>query len=137
MYKVAPNYYYPGFWDGTSLQHFFIGNGAWDSLPKSYQSILSSAAAMANIDSIAHYDVLNPPALRRLVGAGTKLRPFPAPIVDAAYRASMSLYDEISASNPTFKTIYESQKNFQKEAVMWNQVSEYAYDTAINRQLRR
>ena len=137
LYKVAPNYYYPGFWDGTSLQHFFIGNGAWDALPKSYQSILSSAAAMANIDSIAHYDVLNPPALRRLVGAGTKLRPFPAPIVDAAYRASMSLYDEISASNPTFKTIYESQKNFQKEAVMWNQVSEYAYDTAINRQLRR
>ena len=137
LFKVAPHYYYPGFWDGTSLQHFFIGNAAWESLPKSYQSILRTAAAAANIDSIAHYDVLNPPALRRLVGSGVKLHAFPAAVIDAAYDASIKLYAEISATNPTFKKIYESQRAYQKEASPWNQVSEFAYDTAINRHLRR
>ena len=137
LYKVAPHYYYPGFWDGTSLQHFFIGNEAWNALPKHYQAAIRSAAAYANIDCIAQYDALNPPALRRLVGQGVKLHQFPNAIIDAAYTESMKLYDELSASNPGFKKIYDSQKAFQKDSVLWNQVSEYACDTAINRQLRR
>ena len=60
-----------------------------------------------------------------------------AAVIDAAYDASMKLYAEISVTNPTFKKIYESQRTFQKDASPWNQVSEFAYDTAINRQLRR
>jgi len=137
FFKVAKHYYYPGFWDGTSMQHFFINNSAWDALPAPYQAALRSAAAHAHIDSIARYDTLNPPALRRLVAAGVRLHAFPAPVLDAAYQATMELYDEISASNPTFKKIYESQKQFQKDASLWNQVSEFAYDSVIIRQLRR
>lgn len=137
LVKVAPHYYYPGFWDGTSMQHFFINSGEWDKLPKHYQAALTSAAAMANIDSIAHYDAINPPALRRLVAAGAKLHAFPADVLDAAYTATMELYEEQSAINPTFKKFYDSQKRFQKDASLWNQVSEFAYDSTIIRQLRR
>ena len=71
------------------------------------------------------------------MGSGVKLHAFPAAVIDAAYDASIKLYAEISATNPTFKKIYESQRAYQKEASPWNQVSEFAYDTAINRQLRR
>ena len=137
LYKVAPNYYYPGFWDGTSMQHFFINSGEWDKLPKHFQAALTSAAAQAHIDSIAHYDVLNPPALRRLVGAGAKLHAFPADVLDATYTATMGLYEELSSQNPEFKKFYDSQKAFQKDASLWNQVSEFAYDSTIIRQLRR
>ena len=42
----------------------------------------------ANIDMLAKYDARNPAALRRLVGAGTQLRPFPQEILEAAYKAS-------------------------------------------------
>lgn len=137
LFKVAPHYYYPGFWDGTSMQHFFINSAEWDKLPKHYQAALQSAAALANIDSVARYDTLNPPALRRLVAAGAKLHAFPNDVLDAAYTAAMELYEELSAQNPTFKKFYESQKAFQRDASLWNQVSEFAYDSTIIRQLRR
>ncbi|KAA0891201.1 ABC transporter substrate-binding protein [Pusillimonas sp. ANT_WB101] len=137
LYKIAPNYYYPGFWDGTSMQHFFVNTAQWEKLPKHYQAALSSAAAYAHIDSIAHYDILNPPALRRLVGAGVKLHAFSGDILDAAYKATMELYEELSATNPKFKKLYDSQRAFQKDASLWNQVSEFAYDSTIIRQLRR
>lgn len=137
LHKVAPHYYYPGFWDGTSMQHFFINSGQWDKLPKNYQAALRTAAAMTTVDSIAHYDVENPAALRRLVAAGTKLHSFPVEVLDAAYDATMELYAELSATNPMFKTLYESQKKFQKDASIWNQVSEFAYDSIVIRELKR
>lgn len=137
LYKIAPHYYYPGFWDGTSMQHFFFNTKEWDALPKHYQAILRSASAQANIDSIARYDVSNPPALRRLVASGAKLHMFPNDVLDAAYTATMELYEELCDTNPTFKTFFDSQKAFQRDASLWNQVSEFSYDNMIIRQLRR
>ncbi len=137
LYKVAPYYYYPGFWDGTSMQHFFINAGAWEKLPKHYQAALRSAAALANIDSIARYDVLNPKALRSVIGNGAQLRAFPNEVVDAAFDASKGLYEELSGKSTDFKKMYESMLTFQRESAVWNQVSEYAYDTTVMRSLRR
>ncbi|CAM5762082.1 TRAP transporter substrate-binding protein DctP [Bosea minatitlanensis] len=137
LYRVAPYYYYPGFWDGTSMEHFFINAAQWEKLPKHYQAALTAAAALANIDAVARYDNLNPPALRRVVASGAKLRPFPAPIIDAAYKASQELYEELCASNAEFKKIYESARRFQQDSATWNQVSEYSYDSIVLRALRR
>ena len=137
LYKVAPHYYYPGFFDGTSMQHFFINAQSWEGLPAHFQAALKSAAALANIDCVARYDVLNPPALRRLVASGAQLHAFPNEILDAGYDAAMGLYEELSSTNPFFKTFLDSQRAFQREASLWNQVSEFAYDTTIIRSLRR
>ena len=137
LYRVAPYYYYPGFWDGTSLEHFFINVEQWEKLPKHYQAALTASAALANVDTVARYDALNPPALRRVVASGAKLRPFPAEVIDAAHKAAMELYDELSAKNADFKKLYDSMRRFQTESATWNQVSEYSYDTVALRAIRR
>ncbi len=61
--KVAPYYYYPGFWEGGPAIHLFINQGKWKELPKAYQSILTAAAGYANADMLAKYDARNPAAL--------------------------------------------------------------------------
>ena len=137
LYRVAPYYYYPGFWDGTSMEHFFINASQWEKLPKHYQAALTSATALANIDTIARYDAVNPAALRRVVANGAKLRAFPAELIDAAYKASQELYEELSASNAEFKKIYDSMRRFQAESSTWTQVSEYSYDSVVLRAMRR
>jgi TRAP-type mannitol/chloroaromatic compound transport system substrate-binding protein len=137
FYKVAPNYYFPGWWDGTSMEHFFINAGQWEKLPKAYQAALTSAAALANVDCIARYDVLNPPALRRLLAAGVKLRGFSNEIVDAAHKAATGLYEEMGSKNADFKKIYESMRKFQAESSPWYQVSEFSYDSIVMRTSRR
>lgn len=136
LYKIAPYYYYPGWWDGTSMQHFFINTKHWQALPKHYQAALKSAAALSNIDAIARYDALNPPALRRLIKAGAQLRAMPQDIVQASYDAAMGLYEELSDKNPAFKTLYENYRDFHAQSRTWNQVSEYAYNNSVLRQSR-
>ena len=104
--KVAPYYYYPGFWEGGLTIHFLFNKAKWESLPKNYQAILEAGCMAANVDMLAKYDAKNPAALRSLVGAGAQLRPFSPEILDAAYKATNEVYAEISAQNPDFKKIY-------------------------------
>jgi TRAP-type mannitol/chloroaromatic compound transport system substrate-binding protein len=137
LYKVAPFYYYPGWWDGTSMQHFLINAAQWEKLPKTYQAVLTSAAALANIDCVARYDVLNPPALRSVIAKGAKLRPFSAEIVQAAQTAALGLYEELSAANEDFKKLYESVRKFQNDSSPWYQASEYSYDSIVLRAQRK
>ena len=58
-----------GWWTLVNLEK-------WNSLPKSYQSIVRAAAAAANVEQLARYDARNPQALKRLVANGVQLRPF-------------------------------------------------------------
>src|SRR3546814_11464403 len=50
--KVAPFYYYPGWWEGGPMIHVMIHTAKWAELPKSYQSIGMSAAEAANCDML-------------------------------------------------------------------------------------
>ena len=97
--KVAPFYYYPGFWEGGAQITAFINLAKWNELPKTYKSLLTAACGYANVDMQAKYDARNPAALRRLVSGGAQLRPFPQEILEASYKAANELYDELSAKN--------------------------------------
>ena len=131
--KVAPFYYYPGFWEGGPALHFFINTAKWNELPKSYKALATVAASHAGIDMPAKYDAKTPAALRRLVGAGAQLRPFSQEILEASLKAANETYDELSAKNPDWKKVYESYRAFRSEEYLWWQVAEYTYDTFMIR----
>ena len=38
--KVAQYYYYPGWWEGGTTQHFMFNIAKWDELPKTYKAIV-------------------------------------------------------------------------------------------------
>ncbi|MCC7039189.1 MAG: TRAP transporter substrate-binding protein DctP [Burkholderiales bacterium] len=128
FYKVAKNYYYPGWWEGGPELSLFVNMKAFDELPKSYQAILESAAAEANIDMLAKYDALNPPALRRLIANGVHLRPFSNEIMAACYKATGEVYDEIASKNTKFAKIYGPWKEFRANQVEWFAVAENRFD---------
>jgi TRAP-type mannitol/chloroaromatic compound transport system substrate-binding protein len=134
--KVAPYYYYPGWWEGGSMGHVIIGLDKWEMLPKSYQAILTAAGAYANDEQMAKYDVLNPRALRELVASGAQLRPFPQDVMDACFDAAAETYAELSASNANFKRVYDSMAAVRREGYLWWQLSEFGFDSFMMGQQR-
>ena len=126
--KVAPYYYYPGFWEGGPCVHAFINLEKWNSLPKAYQAALTAACTYANTQMQAKYDVQNPAALKRLVGAGTQLRPFTQDVLEASLKAAGELYAELSAKNPDFKKAIDSMTAFRSDQYLWWQVAELTFD---------
>ena len=131
--KVAPFYYYPGFWEGGPTVHLYFSKPKWEELPKTYKAVVESAAVHASMEMTAKYDAKNPAALRRLVGAGAQLRPFSQDVMEAAFKASNEVYDEISAKNADFKKMYESLRAFRNEEYLWWQVAEYTFDNFMIR----
>src|SRR3978361_593787 len=127
FYKVAPFYYYPGWWEGGTTNHFMFNIEKWKSLPKNYQSIVRAAAAAANVEQMARYDARNPAALKRLVANGTQLRPFSQAVMEACLKASQEVNAETSATNPDFKKVLESMNAFRGDAYLWWQVAEYGF----------
>ena len=68
FHKVAPFYYYPGWWEGGPELDFFINDKAFNGLSPELKAIVEAAASHAHIDMQAKYDARNPAALKQLVG---------------------------------------------------------------------
>ena len=129
FFKVAPYYYYPGWWEGGPTVHFMFGKKAFEELPKAYQSMLRSICQGVDADMLQKYDYKNPTAIKSLVAQGAQLRPFTPEVLDACFKAANEVYAEMSANNPAFKKIWESIKAFRSENYTWAQIAEYNYDT--------
>ena len=132
--KVAPNYYYPGWWEGGPELDLFVNTKAWEALSPENKAIVESASAHAHVVMQARYDVLNPGALKQLVGAGTKLRPFPADMMNQAFKAAMELYEELNGKNPQWKKIYADYSKFRTDQNLWFRFTEATFDRFMQAQ---
>lgn len=126
--RVAPYYYYPGWWEGASAIFLFINKDKWEALSATDKAIFTAAAFQANTMTITKYDDVNPGAIKRLIGTGTQLRSFSPEILDACAKAATELYAEIGAKNPMFKKLHDSAMSYRNEQLLWQQVAEFSYD---------
>ncbi len=126
--KVAPNYYYPGWWEGGLQLDLYVNQKAYDALTTEYKALVDVAASAAHVDMQAKYDAKNPAALKQLVGAGARLRPFPSDVMNAAFKESMRLYAQLSASNPAWAKVYADYARFRGEQNLWFRFTEATFD---------
>lgn len=128
FHRVAPYYYFPGWWEGTLQVSLYVNQDKYNSLPKHYQAVLAQASAMATNQMIATYDAENPKALKRLISEGAKLRAFPKDVMEASYNESNKVYAEMSAKDPAFKKLYDSYMSFRDQEIPWFRVGEGSFD---------
>ncbi len=129
--KVASFYYYPGWWEGGPISMALINEKKWETLPKHYQVAIKTACSEACVTSTAKYDTLNPQALRRLVASGTKLRPFPRPVMEACEKAAYELFEELQTKSAHWKRVYPAWKKFRDEQFLWARVAELTYENYL------
>jgi len=70
LYKVAPFYYYPGWWEGSAELDFYVNTQAYAALTPEYKAIVEAAASFVHVDMQANYDAKNPAALKTLISNG-------------------------------------------------------------------
>ncbi|MGZ5185841.1 MAG: TRAP transporter substrate-binding protein [Caldimonas sp.] len=128
LYKVAPNYAYPGWWEGGPQLDFFINTKAWEGLTPEYKAMIEAAASHAHVDMQAKYDARNPAALKTLVGSGVKLFRFPKDMMESSFKAAGEVYSELSSSNPGWKKIYDDFVNFRRDQNLWFRFTEAGFD---------
>ncbi len=128
FYRVAPHYYFPGWWEGSSCISFIVNLKHWNALPPAYREAFEVAAAEANVRMVAAYDAKNPQALARLVSHGVQLHPYPKDVLLGAHAAAEALYDEEAAKNPVFRKFLASFRKFRYEQTQWYRMSEATFN---------
>ena len=131
FYKVAPHYYYPGWWESNSMYSFYVNIKEWEKLPKEYQAAVEAACYEANTDMMAKYDFKNLDALERLVKNGVKLHSFSPEILKAAIKAAHELYEDESTKNPAWKKMYKPWKKFREQEFLWHRAAEFSYEQFV------
>ncbi len=126
--KIAQHYGYPGYWEGGPQLDLHVNIKAYEALSAEYKAIVEAAAAYAHTDMQAKYDARNSAALKRLVAGGTKLFRFPKDLMDGAFKESMALYSELSATNPAWKKVYEDFSAFRRDVNLWFRFTEAGFD---------
>jgi TRAP-type mannitol/chloroaromatic compound transport system substrate-binding protein len=127
--KVAPYYYFPGWWEGGAELEFFVNTAAYNALSAENKAILEAATKVAARDMTAKYDAVNPVALKRLVANKTQLKPFTKDVMDAGFKASMEVFAAHEAKSADFKKIHQDMRAFQRDQILWSRFSEYRFDT--------
>ncbi len=135
FHKAAKFYYYPGWWEpGPSLE-VQINLDAWNELPEIYQEIVRTAAHQANAIMLARYDAKNPVALQQLREEGDiTLLPFPDDVMKAAEEAAFDLYDEFSAADPDFASIFKEWLAFRNSIQEWHGLAETSFLNYVGRE---
>ncbi|TFZ02349.1 ABC transporter substrate-binding protein [Ramlibacter henchirensis] len=132
--KVAPFYYYPGWWEGGPQLDFFVNQKAYEGLSAENKAIVEAAAYEAHVVMQARYDARNPAALKQLVGAGTKLRPFPNDVMNAAFKAANELYEELNTKNESWRKVYADYNKFRADQNLWFRFTEMGFDRFMQSQ---
>ena len=135
--KVAPYYYYPGWWEGCGQAHNIMNLAKWNELPKHYQAAIQTASSDAWNWVIGRYDNANPAALKRLLAGGAQLRAFPQDVMEACYKAAHDIYADLNRTNPMFKKMYDSLVPFRSDSYLWLQVAELGFDNVMIRMRTR
>lgn len=135
--RVARYYYYPGWWEGGSVLHFFVNLDKWLELPEGYRSIFTAAASEANLLTQSRFDAGNPAALSRLLAQGVELRPFSEEILNAALAETGAVIRELRARSADFGRIVDSILEFRAQQYAWFQVAEHSYDDFMISTMRR
>jgi TRAP-type mannitol/chloroaromatic compound transport system substrate-binding protein len=131
FYRVAPWYYYPGWWEPGPNLSILVNRQAWDQLAAEDKAIFETACKEALVVMQARYDARNPAALARLVAAGARVTPFPADLMAAAEAAAREIGEEQAAKDPGYRKVYEAWKQARTEGFEWFRTAELAMSSYV------
>lgn len=124
--RIAPFYYYPGWWEPGTTYEIQVNQSAWQGLSQEYQNILRAAIASASGEMVNKYDAVNSQALEKLIAQGTQLRRYSDDILRQAQQTAFDLYEDMSA-DASFRTIYTDWKAFRQRLYDWNRLNELGF----------
>jgi TRAP-type mannitol/chloroaromatic compound transport system substrate-binding protein len=128
--KVAPYYYYLGFWEGSGQVDFYQNNKARDALSPELKTIVESTSARARMEMRP----AQPGGAAASGVAGSQASPIPGRCDERGGEHAQAVYAEISQKNETFGKIYKDLASFRAEHKLWFRFTEATFDRFMQSQ---
>jgi TRAP-type mannitol/chloroaromatic compound transport system substrate-binding protein len=124
LYRVAPNYYAPGFNKPNGTGECLVSLKAWEGLDGELRAIVAHACAAEASFALAEMERLNAEGLAALTGKhNVVLRSFPADVVFAARKVAADVLSEVAGRGEAARKVHDSYVAFRARTAAWSRVS--------------
>ncbi|MFH1082112.1 MAG: TRAP transporter substrate-binding protein [Pseudomonadota bacterium] len=133
LHNVFKYHYAPGMHEYTTVGELIINKDVWDKLPKDLQTMVEVACSEAFVRHWASWQRQNADAMRKWVTLhDVKVMRTPDDILIAFLQAWDKIAEKEAASNPFFKKVLESQKDYASYVVPLKRFYFPPYEFAAN-----
>ena len=124
LYRVAPNYYGPGFNKPNGTGEVIVSLKAWEALEADLKAIVAHACATEASFALSEMERLNAEALAALTGRDkVQLKSFPAELVAAARRHAADVLADLASRSDMARKVHDSYAAFRDRTANWSRVS--------------
>lgn len=128
FYKIAKNYYWPGFHEPGAGIECFVNKARFEALPAHLQAVITSACRAEAEATLGEFNFRNGAALKALTEQhGVILRRYPDDVLAALGKASEEVLAELEGADDLTKRTYQSFRAFRDEAISWSRLSDQGY----------
>jgi TRAP-type mannitol/chloroaromatic compound transport system substrate-binding protein len=115
---VFKYHYTPGMHENNSIGEFGLNLDVWKGISPIHQEAITIAVKEAYISWITRWQKQNADAIEEMIKKhGVQIRRTPPDILIASLKAWDEVATENSAKHPTFKKVYESQREYASKVV--------------------
>ncbi|WP_421891272.1 TRAP transporter substrate-binding protein [Marinoscillum sp.] len=128
LHQVAKYYYYPGWHEPGPVLEMIVNNTKYQALPEDLQEIIKTACYRLNRWMMSEFDAKNGEYLLKILDEKkVDVRPFPTEVIEGLKRATREVLDELTASDPMSKKVYEHYSAFRRQIKPWMDISEKVF----------
>ena len=127
FYKVANNYYGPGFHEPGSHTECIVNKKAFNALPIHLQKIVEHACISENNRMLSEFTYANNVSQVKLIELGVNIQNFPNDVYTEMFKISEEVVAETANEGDINKRIYNSWSKFKKEAKERGAFAEQGY----------
>ncbi len=114
---VSKQYYVQSYHQALECFELLFNKRKFDALPKEVQAIIKYAAEASSADMSWKAQDRYSKDLAAIKARGVKVTPTPKPILDAQLKAWDAVIQKLSAADPFFKKVVDSQKAYAQRVV--------------------
>jgi TRAP-type mannitol/chloroaromatic compound transport system substrate-binding protein len=124
LWRIAPNYAYPGFNKPNGTGELIVARSVWDKLDAQARAIVAHACQAEAAFALSEFERANAEALEALVTRhGVNLFAFPAEVVAAARPHADAVLADVARGSDIARRIHDSYNAFRARNARWSQVS--------------
>jgi TRAP-type mannitol/chloroaromatic compound transport system substrate-binding protein len=124
LYRVAPNYYGPGFNKPNGTGECLVSLKVWETLDSELKAIVAHACATEASFALAEMERLNAEALAALTEKhNVQLRAFSSDIVAAARKVASNVLAELAGRSEMARKVHDSYAGFRDRTAPWSRIS--------------
>lgn len=125
FHEIAKYYYTPGWHEPQACLELIINKDKYDALPPDMQAIIESAAARSNVWMLSEFLAKNNEYLQKIKSeSSVEFRTFPDDVLEQLKGYTQASIEEIIASDPISKKVYEDQLAFKNGVRKWSNISD-------------